>query len=526
VDVLLVTPKRAIVTGSNRQNRAARLDQAWMAAVVLLCLALLVPPFVTEVPPLGDYPNHLARAFVLSRLPGDPVLARMYAARWSIIPNLGLDVVMPPLMRFLPVYWVGRVVIGAAAVLPVLGSIAYQRALTGARGESWWSLGAGLTLYGGCLVYGFLNFTLALGLALLLAAGWLAWRETRPVRTIALAAAGALVLFACHLMGLVFFGLLIGSAELAHLRASRPAEALRRGAVLALVIAAPAVLYAISALAGLGGDAIWMSPEQKFHQLATAFDGYNGWLDAASAALAFGVPAIALLLRRGRFPKPAAIAVLLLAGVYALAPYSWKGTYQLDTRLAVMLAFMMFAGFVPVGWPRWTRIGAASVIAGLFVVRLAVLITGWHAQTAVLASLRTAMAPLRPGQIVMVAEASPAEAPAYWDADPHWLRLSDGITLSANLGALVLIEHRAWWPFEFDNDSQQPIRTRLPYDALALRAAELPDRTRLLTMDLCGYDDVLVTNAEAVPPLPAERFRRLAGSGFAVLYAVTVCKPT
>ncbi len=497
-----------------------------MAAVVLLCLALAVPLLFTEVPPLGDYPNHLARAFVLSVLPDDPVLARMYAAHWSVIPDLGLDVVMPPLMRFLPVYWVGRMVVGAAAILPVLGSVAYQRALSGSRDGSWWSLGAGLTLYGGCLVYGFLNFTLALGLALLLAATWQAWRETRPVRTIALGIVGALVLFACHLMGLVFFGLLIGSAELAHLRASRPVDALRRGAVLALVIAAPAGLYAISALSGLGGDATWLSPSQKVRQLATAFDGYNGWLDAASAAVAFGVPAIALLLRRGRFPRPAAIAVGLLAGVYALAPYSWKETFQLDTRLAVMLAFMMFAGFVPAGWPRWARAGAGIVIAGLFLARLAVLITGWHAQTAVLASLRTAMAPLRPGQTVMVAEASPAEAPTYWAADPHWLRLSNGITLSANLGALVLIEHRAWWPFEFDNDSQQPIRTLPPFDALALRAVELPDRTRLLTMDLCGYDDVLITNAEAVPPLPAGRFRRLAGSGFAVLYAVTACKPT
>jgi hypothetical protein len=125
----------------------------------------------------------------------------------------------------------------------------------------------------------------------------------------------------------------------------------------------------------------------------------------------------------------------------------------------------------------------------------------------------------------MVADASPEEAPAYWKDDPHWQRLTDGITLGANLGALVLIEHRAWWPFEFDNLSQQPIRTLQPYRSLALRAVSLADRTRLLTMDLCGFDAVLLTDAEAVPPLPADRFRRLAGTGFAQLYAVTVCKP-
>jgi hypothetical protein len=190
-----------------------------------------------------------------------------------------------------------------------------------------------------------------------------------------------------------------------------------------------------------------------------------------------------------------------------------------------MLAFMMFAGFVPRRWPRWAQFGAGVVVTALFLVRLAVLLTGWHAQEAVLSSLRTAMAPLQAGQTVMVADASPAEAPVYWVADPHWLRLSGGITLSANLGALVLIEHRVWWPFEFDNETQQPLRTLEPYHALAVKAIELPDQRRLLTMDLCGFDNVLLTNAEAVPPLPADRFLHLAGSGFAVLYAVLVCKP-
>jgi hypothetical protein len=559
----------------------AKQDRAWGVAVLALGLALLLPLFVTEVPPLGDYLNHLARAFVLSALPGDAVLGRMYAAQWSVIPNLGLDLVMPPLIRFQPVHVVGRAVIGAAALLPVLGAIAYQRAMTGRPARAWWSLGVCLTAYSGLLLYGFLNFQLGIGLALLFAAAWLAWRESRPSLAIGGAVIGAPILFACHLMGLVFFGLLIGSAELAQLmrfqadwKASPPwpgltepsssagdscgtvpqweemarssrtmtgntdsgrirtalwpfhlRQALRRGAVLLLVFAMPAVLYEVSALSDLGGDGAWWPATEKVRQLNAAFIGYNAWLDRAATAVAFGVPVVALLLRRGRFPAPASIAVLGLAVIYAAAPYAWKGTSMLDTRFAVMLAVMMFAGFVPDRWPRWVGIGVGGLVAALFLARLGVLIAGWQAQGPVLAAMRDAMAPLRPGQTVMVAEASPEEAPAYWAADPHALRLSNGVTLSANLGALALIEHRAWWPFEFDSASQQPIRTREPYETLAVRAEALPDRTRLLGMDLCGFDDVLLTNAEAVPSLPPERFRRLAGSGFAVLYAVSVCDP-
>ncbi len=185
-------------------------DRVWWIALVGLCAVLLAPLLVVDVPPLLDYPNHLARAFVLASLPKDTVLARFYAPHWSIIPNLALDLIAPPLMHVLPVHVVGRLFIAAAVLLPVLGTVAYNTAF----GGRWWSLGVGLVAYNSCLLYGFLNFVIALGMALLLAAAWLRWRETAPRRAIALAILGAPILFACHLMGLVFFGLLIGGAEL------------------------------------------------------------------------------------------------------------------------------------------------------------------------------------------------------------------------------------------------------------------------------------------------------------------------
>lgn len=492
------------------------------ALIIAVCLA---PLLICELPPLGDYPNHLARAFVLSVLPGDPVISRMYAAHWSIIPNLGLDLVMPPMMRWLPVLWVGRLVVGLAVLLPVLGIIAYNRALGAPSDAQWWAMGGCLTAYGGCLLYGFLNFVLGLGMALLLAAAWLAWRETRPRLTVLLAMAGALALFTCHLMGLIFFGVLIGSAELSRLWPFRFPEALKRGAVLLLVFAVPAILYCASALAGVGGDAQWLPAGAKLRQIETAFIAYNPILDGLATAIAFGIPLAALLLRRGRFPPPSACAASVLALLFLGSPYAWKGTFQIDARFAVMLAMLMFAGFVPSRWSGSARWSAVAVTGGVFLARITLVLIAWSHQQDVLASLRAALVPLRPGQAIMVADASPAEAPSYWAKDPYWLRLANGMTLSAHFGALALIERRAWWPFEFDNESQQPMRTLEPYRTLALRAEELPDRTRLLTMNLCGFDDVLLTNAEAVPPLPADRFRRRAGSGFAVLYEVIACQP-
>ena len=64
------------------------------------------------------------------------------------------------------------------------------------------------------MLLGFLNFVAAIGIALLLAAAWIAWRERHPARTAALAAIGTVALFFCHLMGLLFFFVLIAGYEL------------------------------------------------------------------------------------------------------------------------------------------------------------------------------------------------------------------------------------------------------------------------------------------------------------------------
>src|SRR5690349_5916928 len=84
------------------------------AALALMCTILLVPLALVDVPPLLDYPNHLARAFVLTFGAGDPILSQMYAAHWAVIPNLATDLILPPLLLILPIHLAGRIVIAIA----------------------------------------------------------------------------------------------------------------------------------------------------------------------------------------------------------------------------------------------------------------------------------------------------------------------------------------------------------------------------------------------------------------------------
>ena len=85
--------------------------------------------------------------------------------------------------------------------------------------------------------------------------------------------------------------------------------------------------------------------------------------------------------------------------------------------------------------------------------------------------MRAVIATVAPGARVFLASVSPEEAPGYWHDGPLSRRLSNGIRdrLPPCL-SLLLIERRAYWPFLFDNPSQQPVTTLPPYRELAERA--------------------------------------------------------
>jgi hypothetical protein len=503
--------------------RVGSKDRAWWTVLIGLCVLLAAPLLVVDMPPLLDYPNHLARAFVLASLPSDPVLARFYAPHWSIIPNLALDLVAPGLIQVLPVHVAGRLLIAVAVLLPVLGTVAYHRSL----GGGWWSLGVGLIAYNSCLLHGFLNFCIGLGLALLLAAAWLRWREDHPRPAIALAIIGALALFACHLMGLIFFAVLIGSAELSRLQRLRglalPGAAIARLLPLLLIFSAPFALYTLSDLRQLGGDAEFATPGAKLAQLITAFTNYDSALDLTTAVVVACIVTGSLVARIGRFPGPAAWTVSILSVAFVAAPAAWKGTYFLDGRFAIMLAFMLFAGFTPRNGPTLLRHAVVVTITLLLAIRMALLTITWVDHRTDLADLRHVLEPVQPGQAVYVAEVGIQEAPAYWKSGLHHRRLSDGTRLDEHLGALALIEHRAWWPFQFDVPSQQPIETLEPYRTLAIRIGQVPIYRQASVANLCGFDDILLLEADAEPDLPTQRFRLLRRSGFAALYAITQC---
>src|SRR2546428_2503397 len=96
-----------------------------LAGVALLAL-FSVPIFSTVLPPLFDYPNHLARFWLL--LTGGDAF---YEVRWVLLPNLAGDLIVPLFARVLPLEIAGQLFLVLSFALIVGGAAWLNRTVSG-----------------------------------------------------------------------------------------------------------------------------------------------------------------------------------------------------------------------------------------------------------------------------------------------------------------------------------------------------------------------------------------------------------
>jgi len=226
--------------GSRVQGRV--LPLAFTALLVLVAIPIIAEP----LPPLTDYVNHLARMHVMARLDVNPVLAGFYEIRWAVIPNLIMDVLVPPLVPYFSVLRSGQIFLLLTVTLLVTGPMAIHRALWGRFSP--WPLLAFPLVYNGIFLVGLVNYLLGTGIALWGVAGWIALRERAGWQRAVLSTAVVLTLFLCHLFAVGLYGMTLLAFEAWHLwrsprRSRLVADLLAFGApflpVLPLILASP-----------------------------------------------------------------------------------------------------------------------------------------------------------------------------------------------------------------------------------------------------------------------------------------------
>ena len=96
---LIHTPRDTTMTSVRNQV---------LLASLLILGTVLVPVWSVTYPPLTDYPNHLARMYILMMDGANRFLNNYYVIRWAAIPNLAMDLIVPTLGRFFGVLTAGK----------------------------------------------------------------------------------------------------------------------------------------------------------------------------------------------------------------------------------------------------------------------------------------------------------------------------------------------------------------------------------------------------------------------------------
>src|SRR3954447_4470597 len=139
-----------------------------VAAFTLLLGALVVPVTLVHLPPLFDYPNHVARLWLLGGGVAVPPLSHIYAVEWTALTNIGIDLLAVPLTKLVSAETVGALYLALCLVLVPLGAALLNRAIFGRL--HWWCFAFTILVWSGAVLAGFLNFVIAMGVALLAAA--------------------------------------------------------------------------------------------------------------------------------------------------------------------------------------------------------------------------------------------------------------------------------------------------------------------------------------------------------------------
>lgn len=485
----------------------------WRATPILLLIALglaLAPIVLNPVPPLGDYPGHLARVFVLHQLLHGAGFADMFQYRWAIVPNLAIDAVVLGLMELgVPVEIAGRVFLGGTVVLLGTGVMALHRATFGRW--SAWPILAFAFIYNELFLYGFVNFLFGVGLAFWAATLWQLSIDRRPAWSVPLMLLSGLALFFCHLAtSLLLLGLVASCGIGDMLNGRRPAA--RRARWLPAGLVAGALPLALLFLAPLTADhapphladlAAQLAPSSLLWRARSVWRfaaGYDGLVDAASL-LSLALIACYAAARRGlRLDLGLTIASTGLSLIYLILPDGWFGTLYLPERLPAVIAMIGFAGS-EVRLSRHVERGAfVALVAALIVARGVTVERAWQAADAVYRPLLDALDRLPAGARIF-------SAIAYQGDFAAMLRPP-----FQGLPAYAVIRRGAYSPQVFADPSQNLVTRRPPYDSAPgappnLRADRpagrdpgdspyAPDRLRF-------YDFALILHPELWPPPPS-----------------------
>ncbi len=314
-----------------------------IAAACVAAIPLLWP----DIPPLVDLPGHMGRYRVQLALQDHVWLADWYHFNWSLIGNLGLDLLIIPLAKIFGLELAVKLIVLTIPPMIVTGLLWIAREVHGRIPAT--ALFALPLAYSFPFHFGFVNFALSMGIALNAFGLWLRLArlghlQLRAVIFVPLSC----LLWLCHTFGWGVLGVLAFSAELIrqHDRGHRWFNAWLRACLGCLPLALPLGLM-IAWRSGThvsGGTGDWFNWRAKVGWLTMVMRDRWQAFDIASVGVVY------LILFKGvrdpniEYSRNLALSALFLLAVFILLPRIVFGSAYADMRLApFMMAIALIA---------------------------------------------------------------------------------------------------------------------------------------------------------------------------------------
>ena len=340
----------------------------------VLILAAMIPLLWPAVPPLTDLPGHLGRYRVALDLAHSPLLRQYYDFHWTLVGNLGVDLLVQGLGSWIGVEPATKLIVLLIPPLTVGGLLVLAREIHGRLPPT--ALLALPLAFSWPFQFGFVNYCLGIALALYAAALWLRLGRGGRVR---LRAASFLVIGAlvwlCHVMAWGSLGLTIFAFELVGVRQAGRAwpRAILAAAPACLPLAVPLLITLLWWGGGPSGLTGWpWGLVAKIFFILTILKNHFLAFDLLTAIILYVAIAFGLLRDRLRIEPRLGLAALFMFLVFAAMPNILLGAAYADMRLlpyAVMLALLGLDPTPPLKRAHAASLALAATI--LFGLRLA-----------------------------------------------------------------------------------------------------------------------------------------------------------
>jgi len=340
-----------------------------LGATLLAMMPLLWP----DIPPLVDLPGHMGRYRVQLEHGDHPWLSEWYYFEWSLIGNLGVDLLVIPLAKIFGLELAVKLIVMAIPAMTVAGLLWISREVHGRIPAT--ALFALPLAYSFPFHFGFVNFALSMAFALLAFGLWLRLARLKKLmlRNIVFLPISILI-WVTHAFGWGVLGVLAFSAELIRQHDERArSDGGKQGftidwlvpwfrAGIQCLVLAPPLLLMVAWRSGnhVGGKTFdmfnWMA---KIRWVVQVFRDRWQLFDIASVGVLFLLLFKAIRDPNVQYSRNLGLSAVFLLAVYILLPRVVFGSAYADMRLVPFLIAIAIVAIRPK--PGMSFRGAATV---------------------------------------------------------------------------------------------------------------------------------------------------------------------